>query len=79
MHPSKIAVPGGSVRAAARIWGMSKTTAAKWIREARTIPLVSARTFTPNLQRSPTPASRADNHLIYGRETRLLAGQLLPD
>jgi DNA invertase Pin-like site-specific DNA recombinase len=35
LHPAKIAVPGGSVRAAARIWGVSKTTAAKWIREGR--------------------------------------------
>jgi len=34
-HPAKIAVPGGSVRAAARVWGVSKTTAAKWIAEGR--------------------------------------------
>ena len=35
LYPAKIAIPGGSVRAAARIWGVSKTTAAKWIREGR--------------------------------------------
>jgi len=29
--PSAIAVPGGSVRDAARIWGVSKSTAARWI------------------------------------------------
>ena len=29
--PSTIAVPGGSVRDAARIWGVSKSTAARWI------------------------------------------------
>jgi hypothetical protein len=28
-------VPGGSVRAAAKVWGVSKTTAAKWIAEGR--------------------------------------------
>jgi DNA invertase Pin-like site-specific DNA recombinase len=35
LHPAKIVIPGGSVRAAARVWGVSKTTAAKWIREGR--------------------------------------------
>jgi DNA invertase Pin-like site-specific DNA recombinase len=30
--PSAITVPGGSVRAAARVWGVSKSTAARWIR-----------------------------------------------
>jgi DNA invertase Pin-like site-specific DNA recombinase len=29
--PATIAVPGGSVRAAALVWGVSKTTAARWI------------------------------------------------
>ncbi len=29
--PSTIAVPGGSVRDAARVWGVSKSTAARWI------------------------------------------------
>jgi DNA invertase Pin-like site-specific DNA recombinase len=33
--PAKIAVPGGTVRAAAKAWAVSKTTAAKWIREGR--------------------------------------------
>jgi DNA invertase Pin-like site-specific DNA recombinase len=32
-QPALIEVPGGSVRAAARIWGVSKTTAAKRIVE----------------------------------------------
>ena len=30
-RPAAIEVPGGSVRAAAKVWGVSKTTAAKWI------------------------------------------------
>src|SRR5712671_4360153 len=30
-----IAVPGGSVREAARIWGVSKSTAARWIADGR--------------------------------------------
>jgi DNA invertase Pin-like site-specific DNA recombinase len=29
--PSSIVVPGGSVREAARAWGVSKSTAARWI------------------------------------------------
>ena len=29
--PSTIAVPGGSVRSAASVWGVSKSTAARWI------------------------------------------------
>jgi len=36
VHPAAIDVPGGSVRAAAKIWGVSKTTAAKWIAQGRT-------------------------------------------
>ena len=36
LHPATIAIPGGSVRTAARACGVSKTTAAKWIREGRT-------------------------------------------
>lgn len=35
-RPPTIAVPGGSVRAAARIWGVSKSTAARWINAGRT-------------------------------------------
>jgi hypothetical protein len=30
-----IDVPGGTVRAAAAVWGVSKTTAAKWIAKGR--------------------------------------------
>lgn len=30
-RPAQIAIPGGSVRAAAAVWGVSKTTAANWI------------------------------------------------
>jgi DNA invertase Pin-like site-specific DNA recombinase len=33
--PSKIVVPGGSVREAARVWGVSKSTAARWISAGR--------------------------------------------
>jgi DNA invertase Pin-like site-specific DNA recombinase len=33
--PATIAVPGGSVRAAALVWGVSKTTAARWIASGR--------------------------------------------
>ena len=35
--PATIAVPGGSVREAARVWGVSKSTAARWIM-TRTLP-----------------------------------------
>jgi putative DNA-invertase from lambdoid prophage Rac len=35
VHPTKIAIPGGSVRAAAEIWGVSKSTAARWISGGR--------------------------------------------
>ncbi|MEX2272569.1 MAG: recombinase family protein [Vicinamibacterales bacterium] len=34
--PTTIAIPGGSVRAAARTWGVSKSTAARWIAAGRT-------------------------------------------
>jgi DNA invertase Pin-like site-specific DNA recombinase len=30
-RPAAIEVPGGSVRAAAKVWGVSKSTAARWI------------------------------------------------
>ncbi len=33
--PAAIAVPGGSVRAAAAAWGVSKSTAARWIASGR--------------------------------------------
>src|SRR5262249_39189446 len=35
VHPVKIDAPGGTVRAAAKAWGVSKTTAADWIRKGR--------------------------------------------
>jgi DNA invertase Pin-like site-specific DNA recombinase len=31
VHPAKLDVPGGTGRSAAKAWGVSKTTAAKWI------------------------------------------------
>src|SRR5262249_38629887 len=34
-RPTVIEAPGGTVRAAAKVWGVSKTTAAKWINEGR--------------------------------------------
>src|SRR6266852_3932001 len=34
-RPAMIDVPGGTVRAAAKVWGVSKTTAAKWIAQGR--------------------------------------------
>src|SRR5881628_476970 len=37
--PVKLVIPGGSVRAAARLWGVSKTTAARWITEGRSSSL----------------------------------------
>jgi DNA invertase Pin-like site-specific DNA recombinase len=30
-RPATVEVPGGTVRAAAKVWGVSKTTAAKWV------------------------------------------------
>jgi DNA invertase Pin-like site-specific DNA recombinase len=33
--PSTVAIPGGSVRAAAQTWGVSKSTAARWIATGR--------------------------------------------
>ncbi|MEQ1897625.1 MAG: recombinase family protein [Vicinamibacterales bacterium] len=33
--PATIAIPGGSVRDAARVWGVSKSTAARWISAGR--------------------------------------------
>jgi len=35
VRPPVIDVPGGTVRAAAAVWGVSKTTAARWIAEGR--------------------------------------------
>ena len=33
--PAAIAIPGGSIREAARLWGVSKSTAARWINSGR--------------------------------------------
>jgi DNA invertase Pin-like site-specific DNA recombinase len=33
--PATVVIPGGSVRAAALVWGVSKTTAARWIAAGR--------------------------------------------
>jgi DNA invertase Pin-like site-specific DNA recombinase len=38
--PVKLVIPGGGVRAAARLWGVSKTTAARWITEGRSSSLL---------------------------------------
>ena len=38
-RPVTLVIPGGSVRAAARLWGVSKTTAARWITEGRSSSL----------------------------------------
>jgi DNA invertase Pin-like site-specific DNA recombinase len=35
LRPAPIAVPGGSVREAAQVWGVSKSTAARWIASGR--------------------------------------------
>jgi DNA invertase Pin-like site-specific DNA recombinase len=35
LRPATFDVPGGTVRAAARVWGVSKTTAARWIADGR--------------------------------------------
>jgi DNA invertase Pin-like site-specific DNA recombinase len=40
--PATNGVPGGSVRAAARIWGVSKSTAARWISTGRQPSAASA-------------------------------------
>jgi len=34
-QPALLDIPGGTVRAAAKVWGVSKTTAAKWIVNGR--------------------------------------------
>ena len=34
--PAAIEVPGGSIREAARVWGVSKSTAQRWIAAGRT-------------------------------------------
>jgi DNA invertase Pin-like site-specific DNA recombinase len=47
--PSTIAVPGGSVRDAARVWGVSKSTAARWIAAGRSSP----EPYSPAVQDSP--------------------------
>jgi len=37
-QPESSEIPGGSVRSAARVWGVSKSTAARWINCGREIP-----------------------------------------
>lgn len=37
VSPAPIVVPGGTVREAARVWGVSKSTAARWIAVGRTV------------------------------------------
>src|SRR5580765_2011064 len=41
----RAAVPGGSVREAARRWGVSKSTAARWISAGR-VPTLDRRTYS---------------------------------
>jgi DNA invertase Pin-like site-specific DNA recombinase len=41
--PTTSAIPGGSVRGAARVWGVSKSTAARWISEGRLAVAVGGR------------------------------------
>lgn len=36
LRPAVVVIPGGSVRAAAEVWGVSKSTAARWISVGRT-------------------------------------------
>src|SRR5687768_11794699 len=36
-RPAAVVVPGDSVRAAAKVWGVSKSTAARWINEGRSV------------------------------------------
>src|SRR5437763_11189689 len=43
-EPATIDVPGGSVRAAARAWGVSKSTAARWIATRREPPTLRCKT-----------------------------------
>ena len=45
-RPATIHVPGGSVRAAAKAWGVSKSTAARWLNAGKT-PMVSAASEVP--------------------------------
>ena len=35
-RPATVVVPGGTVRAAATVWGVSKSTAARWVNEGQT-------------------------------------------
>ena len=73
--PTTIAIPGGSVRAAARTWGVSKSTAARWIRDGPiaigTIPFNQVTTFAVfrSVLCLPAPLeSGRDNHLIVPHE-----------
>jgi DNA invertase Pin-like site-specific DNA recombinase len=48
--PTTIAVPGGTVRGAAKAWGVSKSTAARWIRCGREIPRLREMESSPDSQ-----------------------------
>jgi DNA invertase Pin-like site-specific DNA recombinase len=49
--PTTIVVPGGSVREAAHVWGVSKSTAARWITAGRSpIPQRVSDSHTPDEQ-----------------------------
>ena len=45
--PSTVAVPGGSVREAARVWGVSKSTAARWISGVQAPTAVTVADLSP--------------------------------
>jgi DNA invertase Pin-like site-specific DNA recombinase len=42
LRPERAEVPGGSVREAARVWGVSKSTAARWIATGKAVVAESA-------------------------------------
>jgi len=46
VHRAATEIPGGNVRAAAKVWGVSKTTAARWIAEG-TSPTIGAAVDAP--------------------------------
>src|SRR5436309_6565372 len=60
IRPVTVDVPGGSVRAAARIWGVSKTSAAKWINEGKTPPPVRGQSSSARGSFSPAFYSHAE-------------------
>lgn len=50
-RPATVAIPGGSVRGAAKAWGVSKSTAARWINASRPEPASPASTPERALRR----------------------------